>query len=143
MYVCAECIFSHLGPNVPNIQVANDAASGAFHACIFQNFISNESTVGILEGSGSSGLLIKESVFLENDVDALFVANDVDGTPQFYSDTKDEVVSTMSGSAMSPLPLAALGSSEIRFLEADVGGSPEIAKVLIFLFICLSFCPFR
>lgn len=125
----ADCVFSHLGPDVPSIRVAEDEASGAFHSCTFQNFLANNSAVGILEASGSSGLLIKGSEFLENDVDALFLANDTAGAPLIYSDESNEVVSKVVGKDSTPLPLAALGSSEIEFLQSDVGGDPAVAQV--------------
>ena len=129
IYMSADCTFSHLGPDVPNIQVQQDAASAAFHACTFQNFISNDSTVGILEASGSSGLMVNASEFLQNDVDVLFVADDVTGTPLFYSDSSSEVVSSGSANATLPLPLSAISSSQIQFLDGEVGGSSEVAQV--------------
>ena len=125
----ADCTFSHLGPEVPNIQVEQDAASAAIHACTFQNFASNDSAVGILEASGSSGLLVNASEFLQTDVNALFVAEDAMGTPMFYSDASNEVVSSVSGNATLPLPLSALNSSRIQFLDGEVGGSSEVAQV--------------
>ena len=124
-------MFSHLGPDVPNIQVQQDAASAVLHSCTFQNFLSNDSAVGVLEGSGSSGLLVIESVFLQNDVDALFVANDDIGAPLFFSDSEDEVVSSVTGNATLPLPLSAVDGSEIQFLEGEVLGSSEVTEVCV------------
>jgi hypothetical protein len=125
----ADCVFSHLGPDVPNIRVMHDDASGAFHKCTFRNFVAKASSVGVLQGSGNSGLLIKEASFQENIVDAVFVASDNTGKPRFYSDSSDAVVYALSGNHTKPLPLEAVGNSSIQFLDGNFPSTTVMPQV--------------